>query len=401
MFTTLVRWELRSLRRDPAAWAALLLAFFALAFALANGVRWQRHLAGLGHSVAQVETETRAHARTLAARLDRAPDPLVAPLYDPRNAYGYAYFQMQHAIALPPAPLAVLGVGQTDVLANVIPLTPGPAPALHGTAEPENPHRQAAGRFDAAFVVVYLLPLLIIGLTHGLLATERERGTLPLLLAQPITLGGLVVGRLAPRLLAVAGLIAVLAFGAALLGPPLDSSTTTRLLLWSGVGLAYAAFWFALTLRVIAQPRGAAHHALVLAGWWLALVVMAPAAVNLAVKSLAPVPSRVELILALRAAGDDALAERSRLLAAYYEDHPEFAPKDPPTGTPVDFSHVRIVTYRKLERDLEPVLARFAAHLTAQQSLVGKLASMAIFSWMFGNLFARVRIVLFRIEAVR
>jgi ABC-2 type transport system permease protein len=373
MLSTLFRWEIRSLRRDPAFWAALALAFVAIAFALFNGARWRQHLERLGRSAAQVDASTRAYARDVAARLDREPEPLIAPLRDSRNPYGYAYFQMQHAIALPPTPLAGLTVGQSDVLPTVISLTPGPPPSLHGAAEPENPHRLLIGHFDAAFVVVYLAPLLVIALTYALLAGERERGTLPLLMTQPLTLRTFVAGRLAPRALLTTGLIAVIAGGGWAFVPMPDASAAARLALWTAVALAYGAFWFGVAVVVVSRPRGSAHQALVLASLWLAVVVLVPAAINLAVKSFAPVPSRMELILALRAAGDEALAERSKLLAAYYDDHPEFAPKgEAAQGTP-DFSRVRIVTYQKLERDLAPVLARYEAQLARQQSLVEKL----------------------------
>jgi ABC-2 type transport system permease protein len=373
VFSTLFRWEIRALRRDPAFWTAVALALAAIAFALFNGTLWRQHLERLGHSVAQVDAQTRAHARELAVRLDREPDPLIAPLRDSRNPYGYAYFQMQHAIALPPTPLAGLAVGQSDVLPTVLPLNPGPPPSLSGTGEPENPHRLLIGHFDAAFVVVYLAPLLVIALTYALIAAERERGTLPLLLTQPLTPRRLVAGRIAPRVLLLIGLVGLIAVASWVAAGAPDAAVKTRLALWTGIALAYVGFWFGLAVVVVSRPRGSAHQALVLASLWLAFVVILPAAINLAVKSLAPVPSRMELILALRAAGDEALAERSKLLAAYYDDHPEFAPKDEAARGAPDFSRVRIVTYQKLERDLAPVLARYEARLAQQQALVEKL----------------------------
>lgn len=373
MLSTLFRWEIRSLRRDPACWTVLTLALAAIAFALFNGARWRQHLERLGRSVAQVDADTRAHARALAARLERAPDPLIAPLRDSRNAYGYAYFQMQHAIVLPPTPLAALAVGQSDVLPMVLPLTPGPPPSLHGGAEPENPHRLLLGQFDATFVVIYLAPLLVLALTYALLAGERERGTLPLLLTQPLTLRTFVAGRLAPRVLIAIGLVGVIAGGCWAMGRSPDASSTARLALWTVVALAYVAFWFGVALVVVSRPRESAQQALVLASLWLAFVVLVPAVINLAVRSFAAVPSRMELILALRASGDEALAERSKLLAAYYEDHPEFAPKGEAAQSAPDFSRVRIVTYQKLEHDLAPVLARYEARLARQQALVGML----------------------------
>lgn len=377
MFTTILRWECRALRRDRAFQLASGLAVAALAGALINGAAWHGRLAALETSAAAVDAELAARSRALAAELDRAPDPRIGPTRDPRNAYGFAHFQMQHAIALPPTPLAVLATGQSDLLPQSLPLNPGPPPGLLGSAEPENPRRLLVGAFDAAFVVVMLLPLFVIAITCGLIAGERERGTLPLVLSQPVTLRAFVLGRLAPRMLAGVALLAVLALGFVLVSrvsAPLTASLFPRLGLWLVVAFAYVAFWFALSL-VVATGRGStALHALVLATAWLALVVVLPAGINLAVATLRPVPSRLELILAQRAATDRISAEAGRLLAAYYDDHPEFAPR---AGAATEYSEIRFITNEHLDRALAPVLARFEDRLARQQALVAKLALLS------------------------
>jgi ABC-2 type transport system permease protein len=107
-----------------------------------------------------------------------------------------------------------------------------------------------------------------------------------------------------------------------------------------------------------------------LAALWLALGMMLPTGINLAVKTLAPMPSRIELILALRAATDAAAAERSKLLGAFYEDHPELASAGSLTG---DFVMLQLVTSQRVEHDLAPVLTRYQDQLAHQQSLLDKL----------------------------
>lgn len=371
MLSTVFRWELRALRRDPAFWLAGGLALAAIGFALANGAVWRGYLDGLRASAARVDADLAAKSRADAAELDRKPNPLVTPTRDPRNPYGFAHFQMQHSIVLPATPLAALTVGQSDLLPQSLLLTPGSPPALLGSAEPENPCRLLIGPFDAAFVVVSLAPLLVIALTFGLLAGERERGTLPLLLAQPLTLRAFVAGRLAPRALLVVVLLVTLAAGFLLVS---SSAAAGRLALWLAVAFAYGAFWFAVSAAVAPRPGSAATHALVLASLWLGLVVLVPAGINLAVKTLHPVPSRLEQILALRAATDEIAAQTSQLLAAYYEDHPEFAPK---AGAATEYSEIRFITNEKLDRALAPVLARYEAQLARQQALAEKLAFLS------------------------
>jgi ABC-2 type transport system permease protein len=90
-----------------------------------------------------------------------------------------------------------------------------------------------------------------------------------------------------------------------------------------------------------------------LAATWLALTMLLPAAINLAVKTLAPMPSRIDLIIALRAATDAATAARSRLLSAFYQDHPELAAGGGAAG---DFVTLQMITNQSVERDFAPVL---------------------------------------------
>jgi ABC-2 type transport system permease protein len=381
MLSTVFRWELRALRRDPAFWLVGGLALAALGFALANGSAWRGYLDGLRVSAARVDADLAAKSRADAAELDRKPNPLIIATRDPRNPYGFAHFQMQHSIVLPATPLAALTVGQSDLLPQTLLLNPGPPPSLLGSAEPENPYRLLIGPFDAAFVVVSLAPLLVIALTFGLVAGERERGTLPLLLAQPLTLRAWIAGRLAPRALLGLLLLAALTAGFLFVSPspalvlsPASASAAPRLALWLAVALAYGAFWFALSLAVATRRGSSAMHALVLASLWLGLVVLVPAGINLAVKTLHPVPSRIEQVLAMRASTDEIAAQTSRHLAAYYEDHPEFAPK---AGAATEYSEIRFITNEKLDRALAPVLARYDAQLARQQSLVERLSFLS------------------------
>jgi len=371
LLSTVIRWEFRALRRDPAFSLVIVLALAALGFALTNGLSWRSYLDGLRSSAARVDADLAAKSRADAAELDLKPNPLIVPTRDPRNPYGFAHFQMQHSIVLPATPLAALTVGQSDLLPQTLLLTPGPPPSLLGSAEPENPYRLLIGPFDAAFVVISLAPLLVIALTFGLVADERERGTLPLVLAQPLTLRAFIVGRLAPRALLGLLLLAALAAGFLLVSP---SAAPARLGLWFAIALAYGAFWFALCLAVATRRGAAATHALVLASLWLSLVVLVPAGINLAVKTLHPVPSRIDLILAMRNAADEISAQSGKLLAAYYEDHPEFAPKP---GAATEFSEIRFITNERLDQALAPVIARYEAQLTRQQALVERLSFLS------------------------
>jgi ABC-2 type transport system permease protein len=97
----------------------------------------------------------------------------------------------------------------------------------------------------------------------------------------------------------------------------------TRFLMWTGVVAAYGAFWFALAVGVNALGKSSAANALALAGMWLGFVLVIPSLLNVVVKTIHPVPSRVDMIQAMRVASDDVTQQRSKLMAKYLEDHPE------------------------------------------------------------------------------
>jgi ABC-2 type transport system permease protein len=368
MFKTVCRWELRALRRDPAFWAVLMFGILALGFSLINGERWRSHLDQVRVAAAQQDASARAAARATASRIENEQQP--PSLFDPRSAFVYADYLMSHFAVLPATPLAALTVGQSDLLPSALPLAPGRLPSLADGSEPENPHRLLIGRFDPAFAVIFLLPLLIIGLSYALLAGEREGGTLALLLAQPLTLRALFVGKIVPRIFLVVGLL--LAFGA-ISAAIVPVSAWPRLAIWFAIAIAYAAFWFAFTATVVTRRGNTAAHAVSLAAAWLTLTLLVPTLVNLVAKTMVPVPSRVELILASRAATDQATAERSNLLGAFYEDHPELAPAGSDAMHGADFITLQLVTAQRVEHDLAPVLARFRDQLARQRRLVEKL----------------------------
>jgi ABC-2 type transport system permease protein len=372
MFAIIFRWEIRALRRDPACWAVLVLSVATVVCAILNGARWLAHIDAVAAAAVAREATARLEAREQAPRIGAKAEPAPLMTRDPRRAFGYANGLMAHYAVLPPTPLAALTAGQSDLLPSVLPLAPANLPSLAGGAEPENPRRLLVGRFDAAFAVVFVFPLIVIALTYALLAGERERGTLALLLAQPLTLRTLLAGKLAPRVLILFGSLGLLAalFILALAVLNVPGGVGPRLGLWLAVALSYTAFWFALAAAVVTRRGNSATHGMTLVALWLALGMLLPTGINLAIKTLAPMPSRIELILALRAATDAAAAGRSKLLSAFYEDRPELASGGSLTG---DFVTLQLVTRGRVEHDLAPVLARYQEQLAHQQALLEKL----------------------------
>ena len=99
---------------------------------------------------------------------------------------------------------------------------------------------------------------------------------------------------------------------------------------------------------------------------------MLPSLFNLLATTVYPVPSRVEMVQAVRVASDEANAAGSKLLARYYEDHPELATGDAQQAMN-DFNVVRVAVNDDVERRVRPVIDRFEQQVAGQQALIDRL----------------------------
>jgi ABC-2 type transport system permease protein len=159
-----------------------------------------------------------------------------------------------------------------------------------------------------------------------------------------------------------------------------SGATLLRLVTWIGVVAAYGAFWFGMVLFVIAFGRSSPTNALSLAALWLMLVVVLPSTLNTAVASFYPMPSRVDMIAAVRVASDTASAKGNTLLAKYYGDHPEFVAVSDMEKAMNDVAITRLAIDDEIEERVRPVVDRYDTQLARQQALVDRfrLTSPAI-----------------------
>lgn len=369
MLRSIIRHEWKVLRADRTLHALIALLVGTAAFA-----------AYVGHDSVRRQRGTIARAAAdEAARLRGIEDELLviqnggrpaSPFSDPRMPSTVSS-RGGRTVSLAPDALAGLAVGQSDLLPYYYRISHNTnARSFMANGELENPHNLLAGRFDMAFVIIYLLPLFILAVTFNLIAGEREEGTLALALSQPVSLLELVKGKVAARGVVVLGLSCVLTLVVGLVSgwQPLDWQSIVRLAAVFLVIACYAAFWFALAVLVNGLGRNSEFNAAVLAALWLALVVVVPALVQLAAVALHPAPSRVRLVGHAREASASAAKERSRLLARYYEDHPEMV-----GGGAADagnFAALGYVTGEEVNRQMQPALDRFDRQLARQHSLV-------------------------------
>ena len=85
--------------------------------------------------------------------------------------------------------------------------------------------------------------------------------------------------------------------------------------------IIYGLFWAALAAAVNGLGRDSAYNALMLVGAWVVVLLIVPSLTNAATEALYPSPSRVEMVLGVRAASVSADKERDAVLARYEEEH--------------------------------------------------------------------------------
>ena len=352
MTSHLFKLELRLLARERAAWVLLALFAAALGYGLWNGGRvagrQREAAAAIAQDTEAFQTQVRQHLGQQAI--------------DPKAIAGRGT-----TAVLPPAPLPLLATGQSDLSPGheTVVLWKLAAPA-DTRAELENPSHLLAGRFDLAFVLVWLFPLFLLALVYDLMAGDRESGTLRLALSQGITPWRWLARRALARSLPMLTLAALATLVAGFFGGP--GGIGLRLMLALAVVLAYGLFWVALAIAVNAVARSAASAATSLGAAWVLLVLVAPTLLNVTVETLYPTPSRPELVAAGRKASGEAEKRGGELLNSFYRDHPELAPP----GQQADFAAQHLTVQSEVGRAVEPVRQKFDTQLARQQTAVGR-----------------------------
>jgi ABC-2 type transport system permease protein len=347
----LFRLELRLLTRERAMWVLLALFAAALAYGLWNGAR-------LNERQSQTATE-----------LNRASSDFMGQLRDhlqSQSVEAQAIAGRGSLAMLSPAPAPLLATGQSDLVPGhqTISLWKLSAPG-ETRSELENPSVLLAGRFDLAFVLVWLFPLFLLAFVYDLVAGDRESGTLRLGLAQGITPGRWLAHRALALALPVLGLAALATLAAVVVS---INAALNRLVLAVAVVLAYGLFWVALAIAVNAVARSAAGAATALGATWVLLVLVVPTLLNVAVETLYPTPSRAELVAAGRKASGEAEKRGGELLNSFYRDHPELAP----AGQQASFAAQHLTVQTEVGRAIDPVRQRFDDQLARQQTAVGR-----------------------------
>lgn len=245
-----------------------------------------------------------------------------------KDGGGPAYYTF-YATWDPPSDAAFLALGLRDVAPYVLRVRALGLQAQLYEGETFNPELALAGRFDFAFVLIYLMPLFVIALLHDLVSGERQAGRLRMLQAIPHG-GALWRRRLVLRCtLVFACLVLPACIGAALAG--MSGSVLLLVLL---VAAAYLVFWAGVALLVTARGRRSVANATALMGIWAVLTLVLPTLANVALMRTFPVHQGVELMLAQREAVHGAWeVPREETMRKFFASHPEWSDTAPLPST--------------------------------------------------------------------
>lgn len=369
MLTRIVRHDLKLLVADKILWivAALLLAL--IAGGIYNGAVWAKERRTVVAALEQKGLDDLEKLKAEAAGFESGAKPMPASTPAVMLPTGKSV-----PVVLPPAPLAAVSIGQSDIYpfsTNINLMTE--KNDLFQEYEQDNPLSLLTGKFDLAFVLVFIFPLLILALSYNLLSAERESGTLSLTLANAaVSVKKVVAGKILSRL----SIVLSLSIGFSLIGllvSGVDISAAenlSRVALFVTAIVCYALFWFAVAILVNAFGFSSAANATIVGGVWVLVTVIVPSFLNLAATTLHPVPSRLEFVSKIREADNQTRSDGEKFLKSYYADHPELAPPDGLTQSQASQRFFAIRQER--QKRLMPEVEQFDRQLTAQQSLVAR-----------------------------
>ena len=375
-----IRHELRTLIADRSLALVCGLLVVLIGYALYNGMAATD---GRDRAVAAVlkseRQATEANVKTL--RQIEAGRQAPGPFANPANPATIGNGGAGRYAVVPTTGLAPVAIGQGDMIPNYYSIGYRSKVSFMYDSEIESPWNLLNGHFDLAFLIVFLLPLLIFSLGYNLLSSEREAGTLRMLLSQPLDLATLLTGKIVVRATFVIGIAAVLPVLLLLASRPEmhASGEIAGIALWMSLVAAYGLFWFALAFVVNSLGRSSAFNALSLIATWTLIVLVAPVLLNLAVGVAQPAPSRTELTNRTRAIQADNLRRYDKL---FHGDYNYIAKPDAllakngriemPPRTRATF-----LADRDMDARLDALLKRFDDQIRAQQRLIDRLGPIS------------------------
>jgi ABC-2 type transport system permease protein len=378
VWTTLLRFDLLTQLRERGTWLLLAGVVAVAWFGLWQGVAFTRAVeASAASASAQQVAAMRAaaeYAKAFFAEPDKLAHREARSFRNVADIRGYAFREHIAFAVKPAAPGAALAIGQADLLPRYVRVRAESMDSVRNASEIDHPKRLAVGRFDLAFVVLYLWPLVLLAVCISALTADRETRRMEGLRLQGVSatqvLLAQVLGRCALLTLAFVKLVALAAFvfGAV----PLSAAGLLAIASWVGVVMLYSAFWAGVAALVAALCATRAVAAFVAFAAWVVVAVVIPQLLVAVIATSSPLPSREAYLLAQREAVDKVNADRDNMVQRFYDQHPAWRPQTTPLNK-VAAPVVRFARAAALERAMAATEAKFDTARANQAAWLGAM----------------------------
>lgn len=367
MFSNNLSYEIKLLFRSN--WLVVLLLSISLLFAFAtfNGTK---NVDKRLNDISKMQKDLHKKDSVLLNNLTKIEkgEKLDIPYWQmPSEPMTIGYRNPRLAI-MQPEKLSFLATGQSDMYTHF------KSPTVYGNnfaldySEMVNPVQLLFGNFDLAFVIIYILPLLIIAFTFNILSKEKELGTLRLLGAQPISIVKWLLQKMTIRYIIFTGFTLVLLLITITIFSSDSFTNFSNLLGLLFIIAGYILFWFVLSSIVNIKINNSSKNALVLIGFWLLIVLVLPATINQLGSSLYPTPSRLKMINEIRLIKKENEKKQNEIMSEYLRNHPELAQEN--DKQKFGFWHRYFASEKVMEEKTKPLLAEYDLQLKKQQDLI-------------------------------
>lgn len=253
-----------------------------------------------------------------------------------------------------PRALSVLAIGQRDLLPYYEVIKRHKSYLEPPNADLANPEKLATGNFDLAFVLVYLMPLVMIVLCHNVISQEKEQGTFKLLIIQGVSIHRILLYKILFRsglVIVISVLLSVIGFGVAgsIIALPVQDA-----LWWLLIVVLYLAFWLALCYLLVHLGNKSAVTALYLLAAWITFLMVLPALFNVYISLKHPVTLRSDLASVERQTSEEIWEmPPDKVVAVFYHNNPHFKKLLQKADTAVNISLRATAYYDLLERSVK------------------------------------------------
>ncbi len=369
MFAHNFKYELKTLLRSK--WLILLFitTFIVVFFAGYNGQQKVNRRAADIAKITKTVADSDQKMLQVLDSLEKGFEMNLSSWRSPQRPMTIGYSHPRVA-SMPPKPLSFISQGQSDLFSHYVQPRAYGDSFLFNYSELSNPVQLLFGSFDLAFVIIYIIPLIIIAFSFNIFSAEKEYGSLKLIASQPISIIKWTFQKIGIRylwLVIITFLILIITFTVNGFDFSKNLSGFTSMFL---LVLAYITFWFSIVFLVNIFVNNSAKNAVSLLAIWVVIILIIPATISQFGNSLYPVPSRTKLITEVREFKEEISKKQDKILDNFLRDHPEYA--DNGKGTNYSFWHKYLASQDIIEDELAPLVKTYEGQLKEQQNWVQK-----------------------------